>query len=88
MLCEGCECVDEFCGVGFVCYCFVGVVDFCLYCVVYVGVYGVWDDEVVDCDWLCLSDSVYSGCGLLVLGWCPGWFYDEHVVCGVECVSV
>ena len=88
MLCEWGEGVDDFLGVGFVCDCVVGVVYFGFECVVYVGVYGVWDDEVVDCDGLCLSDAVDSCYGLLVVGWCPWGFYYEHVVGCVEGVSV
>lgn len=88
VLCEWGEGVDDFLGVGFVCDCVVGVVYFGFECVVYVGVYGVWDDEVVDCDWLCLSDAVDSCYGLLVVGGCPWGFYYEHVVGCVEGVSV
>ena len=88
MLCEWGEGVDDFLGVGFVCDCVVGVVYFGFECVVYVGVYGVWDDEVVDCDGLGLSDAVDSCYGLLVVGWCPWGFYYEHVVGCVEGVSV
>ena len=43
-------------------------------------VYAVGDYEVVDCDWLGLSYSVDSCCGLVVLGGCPRCFEDEHVV--------
>jgi len=75
VLCEWCEGVDDFLGVGFVCDCFVCVVYFVFECVVYVGVYGSGDYEVVDCYGLGLSDSVYSGCCLLVVGGCPWGFY-------------
>ena len=37
---------------------------------------GVWVDEVVDCGWVVLADSVDSGGCLVVFGGCPGGF-DE-----------